>query len=60
MAYEVHLADSVREKLRKMVKKDSSAYKRLVKLFGQLAEDPYAVGKWKIKDASMEAVDLVL
>jgi mRNA-degrading endonuclease RelE of RelBE toxin-antitoxin system len=46
MAYEVHLADSVREKLRKMVKKDSLAYKRLVNLFNQLAENPYAVGKW--------------
>ena len=46
MAYEVHLADSVREKLRKMVKKDSLAYKRLVKFFDQLAENPYAVGKW--------------
>ena len=31
MAYEVHLADSVREKLREMVRKDSLTYKRLVK-----------------------------
>ena len=46
MVYEVHLADSVREKLRKMVKKDSLTYKRLVKLFDQLSEDPYGVGKW--------------
>ncbi len=45
MAYEVHLADSVRERLRKMVKKDSLTYKRLVKLFDQLAENPYTVGK---------------
>ncbi len=36
MAYEVHLADSVRERLRKMVKKDSLSYKRLIKLFDQL------------------------
>ena len=46
MAYEVHLADSVRDKLRKMVKKDSLAYNRLLKLFNQLAENPYTVGKW--------------
>jgi len=46
MAYEVHLADSVKERLRKMVKKDSLTQKRLVKLFGQLAENPYGVGKW--------------
>ncbi|MGI0141141.1 MAG: type II toxin-antitoxin system RelE family toxin [Candidatus Micrarchaeales archaeon] len=46
MTYEVHLADSVREKLRKIVKKDSLTYKRLVKLFNQLAENPYEVGKW--------------
>ncbi len=46
MTYEVHLADSVREKLRKRVKKDSLTYKRLVKLFNQFAEDPYSVGKW--------------
>ena len=29
-----------------MVKKNSLAYKRLVKLFGQLAENPYGIGKW--------------
>ena len=32
MAYEVHLANSVREKLGKMVKKNSLAHKRLIKL----------------------------
>ncbi len=41
----MHLADSVRDKLKKMVKKDSLSYKRLVKLFDQLMENPYAVGK---------------
>jgi mRNA-degrading endonuclease RelE of RelBE toxin-antitoxin system len=46
MAYEVHMADSVREKLRKMVKRDSATYKRLVDLFNQLSENPYEVGKW--------------
>ena len=46
MAYEVHLADSVRETLRKMVRKDSANYVRLVKLFDQLSADPYSVGKW--------------
>lgn len=46
MTYEVHLAESVRERLRKMVKKDSVAYKRLVQLFNQLSENPYGVGKW--------------
>ncbi len=46
MTYEVHLADSVRERLRKMVKKDSLTYKRLFKLFNQLSENPYGVGKW--------------
>ena len=45
MGYEVHLADGVREKLRKMVKKDSQTYKRLVKLFDQLSENPYGIGK---------------
>ncbi len=46
MVYEVHLTDSVRERLRKVVKKDSLTYKRLVKLFNQLAENPYGIGKW--------------
>ncbi len=46
MIYEVHLTDSVRERLRKVVKKDSLTYKRLVKLFNQLAENPYGIGKW--------------
>jgi mRNA-degrading endonuclease RelE of RelBE toxin-antitoxin system len=46
MVYEVHLTDSVRERLRKAVKKDSLTYKRLVKLFNQLAENPYGIGKW--------------
>jgi mRNA-degrading endonuclease RelE of RelBE toxin-antitoxin system len=46
MAYEVHLTDSVRERLRKMVKKDSLTHKRLVKLFNQLSENPYDMGKW--------------
>ncbi len=46
MAYEVDLVDSVKEKLRKMVKKDSATYKKLVKLFNQLSENPYEVGKW--------------
>ncbi len=46
MAYEVHLADSVREKLRKIVKKDSMTQKRLAKTFEQISENPYGVGKW--------------
>ena len=46
MAYEVHLADSVREKLRRIVKKDSLTHKRLIKLFDQLSENPYGIGKW--------------
>ncbi len=45
-AYEVHLVDSVREKLKRMVKRDSANHKRLIKLFKQLSENPYAVGKW--------------
>ena len=32
VTYEVHLADNVREKLRKIVKKDSLTQKRLIKL----------------------------
>ncbi len=44
--YEIHLADSVREKLKKMVKKDSINHKRILKLFNQLAQNPYGIGKW--------------
>lgn len=50
MTYEVHLADSVRVKLRKMVKKDSLTYQRLVKTLNQIAEDPYGIGKWMRSD----------
>ena len=50
MAYEVHLADSVRNKLRKIVKKDSVTQKRLVKAFDQLSENPYGIGKWMHSD----------
>ncbi len=46
MPYQVHLADTVRGRLRKMVKKDSVAYKRLLKTFEQLADNPYTIGKW--------------
>jgi mRNA-degrading endonuclease RelE of RelBE toxin-antitoxin system len=46
MTYEVHLADSVKEKLRKMIKKDSATYNRILKLFKQLSENPYSIGKW--------------
>jgi mRNA-degrading endonuclease RelE of RelBE toxin-antitoxin system len=46
MAYEVHLVDSVKKKLRKMVKKDSLTYRRLIETFNQLSEDPHGVGKW--------------
>jgi mRNA-degrading endonuclease RelE of RelBE toxin-antitoxin system len=46
MTYEVDLADSVRDKLKKTVKKDSLTQKRLVKAFNQLSENPYGIGKW--------------
>ena len=46
MAYEVHLADSVKDKFRKMVRKDSATYRRLIRLFNQLSENPYSIGKW--------------
>lgn len=46
MTYEVHLADSVKLKLKKMVKKNSLTQKRLISTFNQLAENPYSVGKW--------------
>lgn len=29
-----------------MVKKDSTTYKRLLKVFDQLAENPQGIGKW--------------
>lgn len=44
--YEVHLAYSVRDRLKKMVRKESVTYKRLETLFYQLADNPYGVGKW--------------
>jgi mRNA-degrading endonuclease RelE of RelBE toxin-antitoxin system len=46
MPYVIQLSDSVRDRLRKMIKKDSVNYKRLEKVFLQLAENPYGVGKW--------------
>ncbi len=46
MPYTLELADSVRDRLRKMVKKDSATYKRLEKVFVQIAENPLDVGKW--------------
>ena len=46
MAYELDLTDSVKGALRKLVKKDSETYRRLLKVFDQLTENPYGVGKW--------------
>ena len=46
MAYELALTDSVKDSLRKLVKKDSETYRRLMKIFNQLTENPYGVGKW--------------
>ncbi len=33
MPYELAIADSVRDRLRKMIKKDSVSYKRILKVF---------------------------
>ena len=46
MPYELAIADSVRDRLRKMIKKDSVGYKRILKVFDQLADNPEGVGKW--------------
>lgn len=46
MPYQLEVADTVRDRLRKMVKKDSVAYNRLMKIFKQLEENPEGVGKW--------------
>ncbi len=46
MSYEVDLADNVKFKLKKLVKKDSVTYRRLIDTFNKLAENPYGIGKW--------------
>jgi addiction module RelE/StbE family toxin len=46
MAYKLEIADSISEKLRKFVKKDSTTYNRLLKAFHRIQENPHGVGKW--------------
>jgi len=53
MPYELAIADSVRERLRKMVKRDSTAYRRLLKIFDELKENPNALGKWMHNEYAM-------
>lgn len=53
MPYELAIADSVRDRLRKMIKKDSVSYKRILKIFDQLAENPEGVGKWMHSEYAM-------